>query len=178
MTRKSELSTAQLTVLGLLDESPRHGFAIAKLLSPDGDVGRVWSLRPALVYRALGVVTERGLAAVAQAEDSAIGPQRTVYAITPEGRGRLWRWLVNPVEHIRDVRGELLLKLALLHRSGEDPRPLLRAQQAAFAPLAAAITERAAAPEDRFDRVLAVWRAESADATMRFLAALLAERGG
>ena len=52
-----------------------------------------------------------------------LGPQRTVYAATAEGRGAADRWLYAPVEHIRQIRSELLLKLALLDRAGERPGP-------------------------------------------------------
>jgi hypothetical protein len=45
-------------------------------------------------------------------------------------------WLTRPVEHTRDVRSELLVKLALLDRAGKDPQPLLAAQREQLVPVA------------------------------------------
>jgi hypothetical protein len=45
---------------------------------------------------------------------------------TPEGRRVTEGWLREPVGHARDIRSELLVKLALLDRAGADPRELLR----------------------------------------------------
>lgn len=168
------LSTAHLTVLGLLDERPRHGFAIAKLLAPDGEVGRVWSVRPSLVYRTLGTVTDHGLAEVHAAESGGTGPRRTVYAITTQGRKHVWQWLVTPVEHVREVRTELMLKLALLDRLGADVRPLLRAQRAQFVPILEALGRRPPHEDGAMDGLLRRWRAESVTAAVRFIDGTLA----
>jgi hypothetical protein len=40
-------------VLCLAGEGPTHGFAVAAAAGPDGEIGRVWRLRRAVVYRAL-----------------------------------------------------------------------------------------------------------------------------
>ncbi|GAA3760977.1 PadR family transcriptional regulator [Salinactinospora qingdaonensis] len=168
-------TTAQFAVLGLVAERPRHGFAIAKLLGPRGEIGRVWSLPPTVIYRALATTTARGLTDVAGFEDSEFGPQRTIYTITAAGNHLLREWLYRPVDHVRDVRVELLLKLALLDRSGEDPVPLLQAQREHLVPVVAGLRQQSAAERSGFDRTLAIWRAESAEAAMRFINRALSE---
>lgn len=166
--RGNELSTAEWAVLALVAEQPTHGFAVAREMNADGAVGQVWSLSRPLVYRAIellqgeGLIEERGIARATR------GPQRTMLAATRRGRRQLARWLEEPVDHVRDVRSLLLLKLLFLHRRDADPGPLLEAQLAQMRPLAESLRlkiERA----DGFDAVLAIWRSEAAAATVRFL---------
>ena len=57
----------------------------------------------------------------AESVEPGLGPQRTIYAATPQGRQAAENWLETPVEHVRDIRSHLLLKLALLDRAGADP---------------------------------------------------------
>ena len=66
----------------------------------------------------------------------------------------------------------MLVKLALLDRSGGDPHDLLVAQHALLVPLASALQDRMAAATG-FDRTLLLWRYETASATVRFLDALV-----
>ena len=74
------------------------------------------------------------------------------------------RWLDTPVQHLRDVRTELLVKLTLRERAGLDNEALLAAQQEVFAPTIDVLTS-AAADDDLVD----LWRRESARAVRRFL---------
>lgn len=150
-------------MLGVLAEAPAHGFAVARLLGPGGEVGRVWAASRPLTYRAIDQLEADGLVAPVRTEPGA-GPQRTVHRPTPAGRRALRRWLSTPVAHFRDVRAELLAKLLLLERSGRSPSTLLAAQRAAFEPRFA---EVAAAPADD---VVSRWRRSQADAIERFLA--------
>ena len=161
------LSLAELTVLALLAERPAHGFAIARLTTRGGELGRIWQIPRPVVYRAMGRLAEAGLIAPDTVE-AGRGPQRTLYAVTPAGRQAVARWLAEPVQHVREVRSHLLLKLALLDRAGQDPADLLSRQRAVLEPIVAAIqSER---PERTgFDATLLAWRKASTAATMSFL---------
>jgi DNA-binding PadR family transcriptional regulator len=158
-------------VLGLLCEKPTHGWTLVRSLRSDGEIGRIWTTSRPLVYRAITLLRERGYVEERGSEASSVGPARTLLAATPSGRRALRRWMAKPTEHIRDVRSELMLKLLLLERGNQDPRPLLRAQQGVLEP-----RERALAAEVRgaagFDRTLALWRLSNARATLRFLEGL------
>lgn len=44
------------------------------------------------------------------------------------GGERPAQWLSTPAGHARDVRSELMIKLALPDRAGADPQPLLSLQ--------------------------------------------------
>ena len=108
-------------VLALVDEGPTHGFAVARVMAPGGDVGRVWSMRRPLVYRTFDVLESRELTETAGTQPSEAGPPRTLVRTTAEGAQRVAAWLREPVEHVRDARSALMLKLLFLDRRDEDP---------------------------------------------------------
>ncbi len=58
---RDELSAGEWAVLALLREEPAHGFALARAMAPDGEVGQVWAMRRPLVYRALETLEQREL---------------------------------------------------------------------------------------------------------------------
>jgi DNA-binding PadR family transcriptional regulator len=153
---------AEWVVLGLLAEEPSHGFALARLLAPGAEVGRVWSASRPLTYRAIDQLAADGLIEPIRTEPGH-GPQRTVHEVTAAGRAELQAWLQRPVPRFRDVRAVLLAKLLLLERSGRSTRRLLAAQRKVFAPLLA--EARAQPPSDAVAR----WRRAQAEAIADFL---------
>src|SRR5215470_12678915 len=167
MNAGPSLSLAEWTVLALISEHPTHGFAISRLTAPGGDLGRIWHIPRPVIYRAIGRLEEAGLVAP-QAVEPGHGPQRTIYSATPAGRKAAMDWLDTPVQHIRDVRSQLLIKLALLDRAGTDPTGLLQRQKATLQPIALAIaTERPL--RKGFEATLLAWRRASAVAALGFL---------
>jgi PadR family transcriptional regulator AphA len=170
----TDLSPGAWAVLGAVREGPTHGFAVAQLLAADGALGQIWTVARPMVYRELAKLTGLGLVAERSTQRSQRGPARTIVSVTAAGRAALERWLGEPVEHIRDVRSLLLLKLALLARADEDPGPLLSAQRERFGPQLEGL--RAARDQaEGFDRVLAQWRVASSRAAVEFLDAALAD---
>jgi DNA-binding PadR family transcriptional regulator len=169
--RPDQLTTGEWAVLALVGEGPTHGFAVARELAPGGEVGRVWAMRRPLVYRTLEMLEGRELTRTAGTEASATGPQRTLVAATGEGDRRVEGWLREPVEHVRDARSELMLKLLFIDRRGADPVPLLEAQRARLGELEGELRGTLDAAEG-FARTLALWRVESTTAAIRFVEAL------
>jgi PadR family transcriptional regulator AphA len=97
---------------------------------------------------------------------------RLLVEATEAGRAAAVSWQHRPVQHTRDIRSELLVKLALLHRSGADPQDLLVAQHELLVPIASGLSDRMATATG-FDRTLLLWRYETVSATVRFLDALV-----
>jgi DNA-binding PadR family transcriptional regulator len=161
------LSLTEWTVLALLREQPAHGFAIAQLTAPGGELGRIWRIPRPVVYRSIGRLVEAGFITPESVEPG-LGPQRTIYAVTAQGRREVENWLGTPVEHVRDIRSHLLIKLALRFRAGWDPADLLERQRAVLEPIAQAI-EAQRAELDGFDAVLLAWRRATAAAALGFL---------
>jgi DNA-binding PadR family transcriptional regulator len=166
------LSLAEWLVLCLVREEPRHGFALARLLETGGSVGRIWRVPKPVVYRALQRLEQLGLVRTAQAQPSSLGPAKSPVDVTDAGRELAASWLNLPASHNRDVRSELLIKLALHDRSGSDPKELLIAQRDQLVPVARALTDRLGSSSG-FERTLVLWRSETVNATLRFLDATL-----
>jgi tRNA (adenine37-N6)-methyltransferase len=174
---RTEPTLTEWTVLGLLREQPAHGWDLARAFAPDGEIGRVWTVSRPLVYRAVTVLRELGYVAERGSTPSTTGPHRVLLAPTPRGRQALRRWLARPVEHVRDLRSELLVKLLLLSRTETDPTPLLEAQLALLARGELTLAARVAEAHG-FDRTVAVWRLSTATAARAFVEAALDQRGG
>jgi PadR family transcriptional regulator AphA len=164
------LTLGEWTVLGLLGGDTMHGFGLVKATAAHGELGRVWSVPTPVVYRAINHLRDLGLIEPVGEERSDAGPPRTLLRITSEGERQLLLWLRTPVAHMREVRGPLLVKLAILARLKLDPQELLTAQVARFEPLLNGLERRSAQPTQGFEHALAYWRLESARGVMRFLA--------
>ena len=162
-----DLSLSDWAVLAVVAEGPTHGWPVVRELAPDGAIGRVWTVSRPLVYRSLAVLLSRGFVEECGETEGVRGPQRTIVRATRPGRAALRRWLDAPVDHVREVRSGLLVKLAFLERAGRDPAPLLERQIERLAPVFAAVARKP--PGDGFESVLASWRREQALAVQRFL---------
>jgi PadR family transcriptional regulator AphA len=165
------MTASEWAVLALLAEGPTHGFAIARAMADDGEIGKVWSLGRPRVYYAIEALGRLGHARPARTVASRTGPHRTVLRITPSGRRAVAGWLADPVEHVRDGRSLLLLKLLFLDRQHADPAPLLQAQRARFVQIVQRL-QTAVDQADGFDRTLLMWRLENATAAVRFIDAI------
>lgn len=172
MTR-DELLLGEWACLGLLYDQHAHGFAIAAELRADAPIGRIWSLSRPLTYRSLDQLVERGLVRPVGSEPGDAGPDRTVLAATRAGRSRMRTWLRTPVTHLRDLRSELLLKIALAERCGVDIGPMLDAQRGRLDEQVATLSAAAFDPSGRVVDAVALWRHEVACAGQRFLERLL-----
>lgn len=169
-----QLSPGDWAVLGLIAEQPRHGFAISQIMAPEGELGRIWRVRQALVYRTLDVLTEHRLARRAGSEPSTRGPSRTLVEATPAGREALVAWLEEPVHRVREARSVLLLKVALLRRAGVSPVALLQRQRATLEQLTAGLESRVAVAEAE-ERTVLIWRSEAMQAGVRAIDRLLVD---
>jgi PadR family transcriptional regulator AphA len=168
MRVKRDLLAGEWAVLALLCEEPRHGYAVAALMAPDGEIGRVWSLRRPMTYRALSSLQKLGLAEVDSVEESESAPNRTLMRATPQARELLDAWLVTPEPHVRDLRSLLLLKIQFLRRRGRSLEPLLRPQRAQLADQVEALADRAD-DGDELAEMLVRWRCAMTEAALGFV---------
>jgi PadR family transcriptional regulator AphA len=159
----TEPSFAEHVCLALIVEGVTHGWAVGSLLAPRGELGRIWSLTRPLSYRAIDGLVEKELVS-RRGHTPGQGRERVLLAPTAEGRQASRRWLDTPVQHVRDVRTELLMKLTLRERAGLDTKPLLRAQRDALEPTIEVLTTAAAD-----GGLVELWRREQARAVRRFL---------
>ncbi len=166
---RSETSLAESVCLALVVTGVEYGGAVADLLAPGAEFGRIWTLSRPLTYRAIDALVAGG-----RLQRSGTAPgrgrERTLLHPTRTGRAATRSWIAEPVEHLRDVRTVLLLKFQLLERMGESLVPLATRQRDAFAPLIAALTS--VPPSD----VVGTWRLEHALAIGRFLDSIIGDR--
>lgn len=94
-------------LLGLLAARPGTGYELRQRFA--ASLGSAWHASHSQIYPELGRLEERGLVEVV-----GHGPRRSrTWAVTPDGRDELRRWLVE-AEPNRDVRNEPLLRGFLL----------------------------------------------------------------
>ncbi len=160
----AEPSFAEHVCLVLATQGVAHGWGLGSVLAPDGEIGRIWSLTRPLTYRAIDGLVDKGLV-TRRGRSAGHGRDRVIIAPTAAGRRTATRWLDAPVQHLRDVRTELLVKLALRDRAGLDNESLLSTQQELFEPVIGALTSTPGSEDDMVD----LWRRESARAVRRFL---------
>lgn len=170
MDEQLSLSVPEWLVLAVLGQQPSHGFVVAHLMARDGELGRVWHVPKAIIYRSIGRLMDAGLIELAATEQGR-GPERAVYRARPAGRAAAKRWLHTPVEHVRDFRSELLLKLALLDLFEDNPADLLGRQREVLEPIVSAIGA-ASARDGGFDGTLLAWRKANALSALGFLDAI------
>lgn len=173
-----DLLLGEWACLGLLYAAPSHGFAIAAQLRPDAEVGRIWSLSRPLTYRSLDQLVERGLVTPVGSEPGDAGPNRTILAASRTGRARLRTWVRMPVEHLRDLRSELLLKIVIADRCGIAIADMLTAQRGRLESQAASLSTSAFGADGSVVDVVALWRHEASRAGLRFLDQLDWRSGG
>jgi len=166
------LAPGEWAVLALLSERPTHGWALSVQLGPEGELGSVWSLGRPLVYRSIDILAERGLIEPAGHEPGLRGPNRTIYRTTCAGATELMQWMEEPVEHVRDVRSLLLLKLIFAERTGIDPTSMLEAQHATILAEVAQLEQRMRTSSGS-EAILLRFRLESTKAVVRFVEGLL-----
>lgn len=163
-----DLSLTEWAALGVLCEGRAHGWAVAAALMPEGEIGRVWSSSRPLTYRAISLLRDRGYVVEAGREPSSGGPNRRLLSVTPKGRRAFRSWRSRPVQHVRELRSALMLKLLFHDRAGVEAGDLLQRQRRLLAVHERAVGLRVTRSQG-FDRVLDLWRLSSIRAAIRFV---------
>src|ERR1700761_8589410 len=130
------LSRSEWIVLSVVCEGPTHGNAVSRAVGPDGGLGWGWHVQRGGVYRSLDRLTALGLIRPVGQETTSHGPARLLVEATDAGQAAARSWQQRPAEHTRDIRSAVLVKLALLDRSGTALHDLLAAQRALMIPIA------------------------------------------
>lgn len=114
------------TLLGLLEVQPRHGYDLKRAY--DAHFGHDRPLKPGQVYSTLGRLERDGFIVTAgTARDG--GPDRTTYAVTPDGVTDLNRWFAMPEGPAPYLQSVLFAKVVLALQSGRDAAAVLDAQR-------------------------------------------------
>jgi DNA-binding PadR family transcriptional regulator len=117
-----------MTLLGLLDREPRHGYDLKR--DYDTYFGRGKPLPFGQVYATLARLARDGKVLGGEAEPGA-GPDRKRYRITPAGKSEVETWLAEPAEPEPHLQTLLFAKVVLSLMLGRPAEEYLDAQRAA-----------------------------------------------
>lgn len=92
MASRQDMKELGAVSLSLLAERPMHPYEMVQTLRTRGDDELV-KVGPGSLYRAIRTAQDQGLARVQCVEQPTGRPERTVYAITAEGREALQDWV-------------------------------------------------------------------------------------
>src|SRR6266700_3143497 len=134
---ESHAVTVPLTLLGLLERDPSHGYDLKR--DYDAYFGRGKPLPFGQVYATLSRLARDGKVIGGEAEPGA-GPDRKRYAITPAGAREFDAWLPQPIEPEPHLQTVLFSKVVLALMLGRPAETYLDAQRRA--PAADAGTDR------------------------------------
>lgn len=117
-----------LTLLGLLEREPSHGYDLKH--DYDAYFGRGKPLPFGQVYATLGRLARDGKVMVGETEPGA-GPDRKRYVITEAGATEFETWLIEPVAAEPHLQTLLFSKVVLALMLGRDAESYLDTQRAA-----------------------------------------------
>jgi len=122
MESNRDLMPGEYAVLGLLAVESGHGYEVNRRWQ-ESPLAEILPIEQSVLYGYLRTLERRGLL---DWEEHRVGnrPPRKVFALSEEGWEYLRPWLRSPVERMREVRLDLLLKLFLLEEI--DPRGVSR----------------------------------------------------
>jgi DNA-binding PadR family transcriptional regulator len=120
--------TVGVTLLGLLEDRPRHGYDLKQRY--DRLFGARRPLKFGQVYATLARLDRDGLIEIAAIERGE-GPDRKRYAITADGVADVDLYLRQAIEPNPGLEDELFVKVVLALTSGRDAERLLDVQRAA-----------------------------------------------
>ena len=117
-----------MTLLGLLERAPSHGYDLKR--DYDAYFGRGRQLPFGQVYSTLGRLARDGKVAGGDAEPGE-GPDRKTYSITDAGRAEVDAWLADPVEPEPHLQTILFAKVTLALMLGKPAADYLDRQRSA-----------------------------------------------
>jgi len=117
-----------LTLLGLLERGPSHGYDLKR--DYDAYFGRGRPLRYSQVYATLSRLARDGKTVPGPVEQGA-GPERRRYVITEAGIAEVEQWLAEPAPPEPDLTSELFAKVVLALMLGRRADSYLDVQRAA-----------------------------------------------
>ncbi len=117
-----------MTLLGLLDREPSHGYDLKR--DYDAYFGRGRPLPFGQVYATLARLARDGKAVAGEAE-AGPGPDHKRYTITETGKSDVETWLAEPVPADPHLQTDLFVKVVLSLMLGRPAEEYLDAQRSA-----------------------------------------------
>jgi DNA-binding PadR family transcriptional regulator len=164
------LLPGEYAVLGLLAAEPQHGYELARrwLASP---LALVLPAEQSVLYGYLRNLERRGLL---DWEEVRVGnrPPRRIFSASEEGWEVLRPWLHAPVDRMREVRLDLLLKIYVLRLLDPAAERRLLSRQIEVCDAYLADARASAGDAEDFGRLIWQAKATAAEATLIWLRTL------
>ncbi|MCX7038917.1 MAG: PadR family transcriptional regulator [Spirochaetes bacterium] len=117
----------KFALLGLLAESPKHGYEIKRRF--EGALGNIWSVSYGQLYPTLRRLSELG-DVTKKTEPGKKAADKNIYSITEKGRKKIDEWLLKPLRSTYSVKDEFTLRFLFFSKlSPVQVRDYLRAQR-------------------------------------------------
>ena len=118
--------TVAMTVLGLVDVQPRHGYDVRRTY--DVHFAGERPLKPGQLYATLQRLERDQLIKATEVSRDA-GPDRTVFAVTPRGSQQVVDWLATPEPDVAYQQSVVFAKVLLALMSGRSAPNVLDTQR-------------------------------------------------
>jgi len=169
MTRTSAPFTLELTLLGILHQTPMHGYHLCKAVRTLDGFGLIWKVKQSSLYALVDKLEAKGLLQGDLIPGEA-HPSRRELRVTAAGRAAFEAWVDSPVDSVRNMRQDFFARLYFARRSGPArARQLLQAQRRACLGWLATIQAGLAAPGGDYLRVVLGHRRAMVQATLGWL---------
>ncbi len=151
-----------------------HGYEIHQTLLESNALGLVWRVKQGQLYSLLARLEGEGLIR-ASTESQGARPPRKMLEVTDRGREAYHRWVIEPVQHPREVRLLFLAKLFCAHRLGPGyVSELVRRQEQEFrGQLDGLSRQMEEHSQSAFDELVYEYRIGQVEATLRWLSRCL-----
>lgn len=171
MARTAAPLTLELTLLGILNRTPMHGYDLYKAICTLDGFGLIWQLKQSNLYALLVKLEGKGLLK-GEVIPGETHPSRREFRLTEEGRQSLNTWMHNPVDSIRNMRQDFFARLYFARE--EDPRAaldLVRRQREACLLWRANIQQQLQpnSPSRDYTRIVLSHRLHIVDATLAWM---------
>lgn len=121
--------TLEYILLGLLKDSPDHGYALYEKVQGAPELSLIWQVKRSKLYYLLDKLAGEGLLSSSMRAQEGY-PDRKIYQLTREGVQAFEKWLTSPVLSSRYVRIAFLSKLYFaLQRENDQALELIDAQR-------------------------------------------------
>ncbi|MFN2282404.1 MAG: PadR family transcriptional regulator [Anaerolineales bacterium] len=111
--------TLEYILLGLLRDSPDHGYALFERVQETPELSLIWRVKRSKLYYLLDKLAGEELLSLSiRSQESS--PDRKIYQLTAKGQSAFEAWLEEPVLAFRDVRIEFLSKLYFALLAGRE----------------------------------------------------------
>jgi DNA-binding PadR family transcriptional regulator len=155
-----------LTMLGLLEREPSHGYELKR--DYDAYFGRGRPLPFGQVYATLARLARDGMVVAGEAEPGA-GPERKRYVITEAGATEVETWLAEPTEPEPHLQTVLFAKVVLALMLGRPAGRYLDVQRAAHLVRMRELTELKRSGDDLLDVLRADYGLFHMEADLRWI---------